>query len=158
MSLLARIRRELTFLTALLRTLNRVRSIGPESSRLACDDIEAAIDAWRTRRAITEGVRTITYGELDEIANRCAHWAMEHNLRRGATVVLYAPSRIDYLAIWYGLSKVGVATALINNNLTGASLAHCVEIAAAGHAIVDAETAPALVALQRSLRRPLTIW
>jgi fatty-acyl-CoA synthase len=158
MSLMARIRRELTFLTALLRTLNRVRSIGPESSRLVCDDIEAAIDAWRTRRAITEGVRTITYGELDEIANRCAHWAMEHNLRRGQTVVLYAPSRIDYLAIWYGLAKVGVATALINNNLTGAPLAHCVEIAGASYAIVDAETAPALQAINPDLERPLIIW
>ena len=158
MSLMARIRRELTFLTALMRTLNRVRSIGPESSRLVCDDIEAAVDAWRTRRAITEGVRTITYGELDEIANRCAHWAMEHNLRRGQTVVLYAPSRIDYLPIWYGLSKVGVATALINNNLTGAPLAHCVEIAGASYAIVDAETAPALQAINHGLERPLIIW
>jgi fatty-acyl-CoA synthase len=158
MGLQTRIQRELKFLIGLLRTLLRVRSIGPYSARLVCDDLEAAVDAWRERRAITLGHRTISYGELDEIANRYAHWALEYGIRRGETVVLYAPNRIDYLAIWYGLSKVGVATALINNNLTGVQLAHCVEIAAAGHAIVDAETAPGLQAIQQDLSRAMVIW
>ncbi len=158
MGLQTRIRRELRFLIGLLRTLLRVRGIGPNSARLVCDDLEAAVDASRERRAITLGDRTISYAELDEIANRYAHWAIEHGIRRGETVVLYAPNRIDYLAVWYGLSKVGVATALINNNLTGAQLVHCVEIAAAGHAIVDAETAPALQAVQKGLSRTPVIW
>jgi fatty-acyl-CoA synthase len=158
MGLQTRIRRELRFLIGLLRTLLRVRGIGPNSARLVCDDLEAAVDAWRERRAITLGDRTISYGELDEIANRYAHWALEHGIRRGETVVLYAPNRIDYLAVWYGLSKVGVATALINNNLTGAQLVHCVEIAAAGHAIVDAETAPGLQAILEDLSRAPVIW
>jgi fatty-acyl-CoA synthase len=158
MGLQTRIRRELRFLIGLLRTLLRVRGIGPESAHLVCDDLEAAVDTWRERRAITLGTRTISYGELDEIANRYAHWALEHGIRRGETVVLYAPNRIDYLAVWYGLSKVGVATALINNNLTGAQLVHCVEIAAAGHAIVDAETAPGLQAILEDLSRAPVIW
>jgi fatty-acyl-CoA synthase len=158
MGLQTRVRRELKFLNGLVRTLMRVRSIGPDSTHLVCDDIEAAVDAWRQRRAITMGPRTISYGELDEIANRYAHWAMEHGIRRGETVVLYAPNRVDYLAIWYGLGKVGVATALINNSLAGAQLAHCVEIANAAHAIVDAETARALQAIQKDLSRPTVIW
>jgi fatty-acyl-CoA synthase len=158
MSPMARIRRELKFLTGLARTLMRVRSVAPDSRRLVCDDLEAAVDAWRGRRAITLDSRTLSYGELDEIANRYAHWAIEHGLRRGQTVALYTPSRVDYLAIWYGLSKVGVATALINNNLTGAPLAHCVEIAAASCAIVDAETAPAFQAVNQTFPRPLPVW
>jgi fatty-acyl-CoA synthase len=155
---MARVRRELKFLRGLLRTLGRVRTIAPDSSRLVCDDLEAAVDAWRTRRAITFGARTITYGELDEIANRFAHWAVEHGIRRGQTVALYAPTRIDYLSIWYGLSKIGVATALINNNLTGAPLAHCLELAGASVAIVDGETARPLLAVNQDLERPLTVW
>ena len=43
------------------------------------------------------------------------------------------PNRLDYLPIWYGLSKVGVVTALINNQLTGAALAHCLNISGAAH-------------------------
>ena len=154
MGLQTRVRRELKFLNGLVRTLMRVRSIGPDSTHLVCDDIEAAVDAWRERRAITMGPRTISYGELDEIANRYAHWAMEHGIRRGETVVLYAPNRVDYLPIWYGLGKVGVATALINNSLAGAQLAHCVEIADATHAIVDAVIGKSSDAEQR-LAAPL---
>jgi fatty-acyl-CoA synthase len=158
MSPTARIRRELKFLSGTLRTLGRVRAIAPDSPRLICDDLEAAVDAWRARPAITLGARTVTFGEMDEMANRYAHWAVEHGVRRGQTVVLYAPTRIDYLPIWYGLSKIGVATALINNNLTGASLTHCVEIAQAGVAIVDGETAEALRAVNRGLDKPMSIW
>ena len=116
MRLQTRIQRELKFLGGLVRTLLRVRTIRPDSTHLVCDDIEAAVDVWRERRAITMGPRTITYGELDEIANRYAHWAMEHGIRRGETVVLYAPNRIDYLSIWYGLSKIGVGTAPIKQS------------------------------------------
>jgi len=158
MSLTARLRRELKFLTGVLRTLGRVRGIAANSPRLICDDLEAAVDAYRARRAITEGRRTISFGELDEMANRFAHWGMEVGLRRGQTVVLYAPTRIDYLAIWYGLSKIGVVTALINHNLTGAPLSHCIEIAQAVLAIVDGETEPAFDAVNRSFDRPLPIW
>jgi fatty-acyl-CoA synthase len=158
MSPMARVRRELVFLRAFLRTLSRVRSIGPDSPRLVCDDLEAAVDAWRTRRAITLGPRTITYGELDEMANRYAHWAIEQGVRRGQTVALYTPARIDYLAIWYGLSKIGAATALVNNNLTGPSLAHCLEAAGASIAIVDGETAKSLLAVNPNLDRPMVVW
>ncbi|HKT54125.1 MAG TPA: long-chain-acyl-CoA synthetase [Caulobacteraceae bacterium] len=154
----ARIRRELKFLRGLVRTLIRVASIAPESTRLICDDLEAAIDTWRTRPAISFEERTITYGELDAIANRYAHWAMGQGIRRGHTVALVAPNRIDYLAIWYGLSKVGVATALINNNLTGASLAHCLALSGAAHAIADAETEAALESVNVTLERPMTLW
>jgi fatty-acyl-CoA synthase len=155
---MARVRRELVFLRAFLRTLSRVRSIRPDSPRLICDDLEAAVDAWRTRRAITLGPRTITYGELDEMANRYAHWAIEQGVRRGQTVALYTPTRIDYLAIWYGLSKIGAATALVNNNLSGPPLAHCLEIAGASIAIVDGKTARPLVAVNQALDRPMTVW
>ena len=42
---------------------------------------------------------------------------------RGATVALFMPNRLEYFAVWYGLSKVGVVTALINNQLAGLPLA-----------------------------------
>src|SRR5271163_1589356 len=113
----ARIRREVKFLRGLLRTLNRVKSIAPDSANLICDDLEAAVDTWRERRAITFEGRTITYGEMDAIANRYAHWAKGQGLRRGQTVAVFLPNRADYLPIWIGLSKIGVVSALINNNL-----------------------------------------
>jgi fatty-acyl-CoA synthase len=158
MGLTARLKRDYKFLQGLFRTLGRVRSIAPDSPHLICDDLEAAVDSWRDSRAISFEGRTISYGELDAMANRYAHWAQDHRVHKGDVVALYAPNRLDYLAIWYGLSKVGVATALINNNLAGAQLSHCLNISNATHAIVDDETAAALEATRGQLKRGVAVW
>jgi fatty-acyl-CoA synthase len=158
MRLSARVDREVKYVRGLMRTLKRVRSIAPDSANLVCDDLEAAVDQWRDRRAITFEGRTITYAEMDAIANRYAHWAKGQGLRRGQTVALFLPNRIEYLAIWYGLTKIGVISALINNNLAGAALSHCLDISGATHAIVDAETAPVFEAVKDHLAKHMVQW
>lgn len=158
MRLKARLQRELRFLRGLSRTLARVKSIDGESGHLLCDDLEAAVAKWRDRPAITFEGRTLTYGELDAMANRFAHWGKSLNLRRGQTVALFMPNRLEYFAIWYGLSKIGVVTALINNQLAGLPLAHCLNISSASHVIVDAETAPTFEAARGLIEKPLQQW
>ncbi|MFI4973899.1 MAG: long-chain-acyl-CoA synthetase [Caulobacterales bacterium] len=158
MSWMARLRRESRFLSGLWRTLGRVRSIDPDSANLVTDDLEAAVDRWRERPAITFEGHTATYAELDGIANRYAHWAEHAGVRRGETVALYMPNRLEYLAIWLGLSKVGVVTALINNQLTGESLAHCLNISGAAHCLVDEETWPALETTRGLVTHPMQEW
>ena len=135
----ARLKREWRFLKGLYRTLQRVKTISPTSPDLICDDLQVAFDRWRDRPAMIFEGKTLTYGELDAMANRYAHWAKSINLLRGQTVALFMPNRPDYFAVWYGLSKVGVVTALINNQLTGAALAHCINISGAVNVIVDTE-------------------
>ena len=158
MGLQARVQREFKFIRALIRTLRRVGSISSQSGQLICDDLEAAVDAWRERPAITFEQTSLTYGELDAIANRYAHWAIEHGLRRGHVVALFMANRAEYLAIWYGLSKAGVATALINSNLVGEPLAHCLNISGAAQVIVDGPGAAPVDALKDGLQRPVTLW
>ena len=41
------------------------------------------------------------------------------------------PNRPEYLAVWLGLTRVGGVVALLNTNLTGAALAHCIDIVGA---------------------------
>jgi len=158
MSLKARLEREWRFLRGLSRTLKRVKSIASDSPNLICDDLQAAVDTWRTRPAMTFEGRTVTYGELDVIANRYAHWAKSQNLRRGAVVALFMPNRLEYFAVWYGLSKVGVVTALLNNQLKGAALAHCLNISGASCCIVDDETSPTFMDIRPQLERPMQQW
>jgi fatty-acyl-CoA synthase len=158
MRLQARLQREWRFLRGLSRTLSRVRSINPDSDNLLCDDLEAAVARWRDRPAITFEGRTLTYGELDALANRFAHWGKSLNLRRGQTVALFMPNRIEYFAIWYGLSKIGVVTALINNQLTGLPLAHCLNLSGASHVVLDPETAMVFDAARPLLDRPMPQW
>jgi len=158
MRLRQKIKREIRFLKGLSRTLKRVKSIAPDSTNLICDDLEAAVDKWRDRQAITFEGKTVSYAELDAIANRYAHWAKGQGLTRGQTVALFMPNRLEYMAIWYGLTKVGVSTALINNQLTGAALAHCLNISQALHCIVDSETSPCFEDVKGLLQRHMQQW
>jgi len=158
MAFKARLKREWRFLRGLSRTLRRVKSISGDSANLVCDDLEAAAAKWRERPALTFEGRTLTYGELEATANRYAHWALSLNLRRGQVVALFMPNRLEYFPIWYGLSKVGVVTALINNQLAGPPLAHCLNVCGAQQVIVDVDTAPVFEAAAGLLERPLQQW
>ena len=158
MALKARVQREWRFLRGLSRTLKRIKSIAPDSENLVCDDWEAAVDRWRERPAIVFEGRALTYGEMDELANRYAHWARGQRLKHGDAVAVLLPNRIDYLALWLGLTKVGVAAALVNNNLAGQALAHCLTISGAGRVIVDEETQAAFEAVRGGLAKGLQAW
>jgi len=158
MRLRARLKRDWRFWQGLQRTLKRVKTIARDSENLICDDIQEAVDRWRGERAMTFEGRTVSYGELDAMANRYAHWAKGLNLRRGQTVALFMPNRLEYFPVWYGLSKVGVVTALINNQLAGLPLAHCLNIAGANHVIVDPETSPVFEQAKPLLERQTQQW
>lgn len=152
------LRREWRFLRGFLGTALRVRGVEQDSPDLACDDLEAAVDRHGLREAIAFEGAALSYAELDALANRAAHWATAQGLVRGDAVALLLPNRLQYVALWFGLMKVGVIAALINNNLTGRALAHCLNISGARHVIVDAETHPPLQAIRSELAAPMTAW
>ncbi len=58
------------------------------------------------------------------------------------------PNRADYLAIWLGISRVGGVVALINTNLKGEALAHCLTVAQPKHLIIDTRLDAALEGLE----------
>lgn len=158
MGVLSRLKRDIKFAQAASRLSRRIKPITSDSADLACDDIEAAVDHWPDRIAVTDETRSVTYRELDMLANRFGHWAKGRNLRRGDTVALVLPNRIEFLAAWIGLSKVGVAAALVNNQLTGTALAHCLKISKAHHVIADLETWQAVEEAGRGLDHSLMVW
>ena len=153
-----RLKRDVRFVGALRRTLGRIKSVRPDSAVLMVDDLEAAVDKHAQRPAIVFEGRTATYAQLDAMANRYAHWATGRGIKRGDVVALFMPNRLEYVAVWYGFSKIGVATALINNQLAGAGLVHCLDVSGAAHVIVDPETLPVFEAVRADLRRGMTEW
>ncbi|MBX7249823.1 MAG: long-chain-acyl-CoA synthetase [Caulobacteraceae bacterium] len=158
MGVLARIRRESRFMAALSRLLKGIKGISPEGRELVCDDFERAADRWPDNVAMICGDRQLTYREMDALANRYAHWAKGRQIRRGDTVALLMPNRLEYVAIWLGLAKVGVATALINNNLTGKSLAHCLNLSGATHVLADGDTWQAFEEVRQQIGRTTMLW
>ena len=49
------------------------------------------------------------------------------------------PNRPEFMAIWLGIIHAGGAAALLNTNLVGPSLAHCIDTVEPKHLIVAAE-------------------
>ena len=88
------------------------------------------------------------YAVLAGRANQYARWALLQGIEKGDTVCPLMPNRLDYLAIWLGLSRIGAVVALINANLTGETLAHVISAAAPKHIIVDTRLDAALEGLQ----------
>ncbi|MDI7775051.1 long-chain-acyl-CoA synthetase [Asticcacaulis sp. EMRT-3] len=158
MSLFANIKRDATFLKRLLRILRHIKSVSPDSPDLVCDDYEKVADRYPTRPAIRFEGKSLTYQQLDTLANRYAHWGRQRGLKAGDTVALFMPNRLDYIAIWLGLNKIGVITALINNSLTGSGLAHCINISVASLTLVDMTTKAAFDEIESQVERFQALW
>jgi fatty-acyl-CoA synthase len=100
----------------------------------------------------------LTYRALADRSNRYARWALDQGLGKGEAVCLLMPNRPEYMAIWLGITRVGGVVALLNTNLTGPSLAHCINIVQPKHLIVAAELIDLLTAVLPNLQGRATIW
>ncbi len=152
------IRREWTALNVLLRVKGWLDPVSREPDVLAPDDLEACIDRFSDRTAVRFEGREMTYSELDSFANRIAQWALSKGLKRGETVALLMENCPEYIAVWFGLSKIGVVTALVNTNLSGDSLAHSIGIVNARLLITGSEQDEQVQTLPSSLLDTLPVW
>ena len=158
MGLLQSFSREYTTINTFRGLQKWTKSLGPDRAETVADDLEQAIDTHARRIAFRFEGQVATYAELDARANGIAHWALSQGLKAGDTVALFMENRPDYVAVWYGLSKVGVITSLINTNLTGDGLKHCVETCNAVHVITGAEQDDAMRALDGAFENAPTLW
>ena len=139
MGLFQTIKRETHYLSAVLRMLGSIKDVDPASNRLICDDLERLCDQYSGNIAFLEDEKTMTYQQVEDYANRVANWAVAEGCAPGDTVAVFLRNRLEYVAIWFGLTKVGVIPALLNFQLTGSALSHCINISAAKLVIVDHE-------------------
>jgi fatty-acyl-CoA synthase len=141
MGIMTAIRREAAFFKGAFGALSAIKHLDVSLAQTVADDFEASVDKYANRPAFVFEGAEITYRDFDAQANRFAHWALAQGLKPGDAVALFMQNRPDYVACWVGLSKVGLVCALINSNLQGAALAHCIRIANAKAVIVGAELA-----------------
>lgn len=137
MGMLGAIAREFNYVTSMLSVLKKIGKVGPGSGLRVPDHIEATVDRFPDRPMAILDEGEISYRQFDAFANRVANWALEQGLKPGDTVALFMTNRWEYIAVWFGLSKVGIVTSLINSQLSGHSLAHCLTIGETRHAIVE---------------------
>ena len=134
----SRLRSELAYARGLLRVVKATRLATKRDDFTLGDHLAE----WAAQNgdcpALSSETEALSYAELDARANAYARWAFSRGLNKGDAVALMMPNRPEYAAIWFGLVRAGIGVALINTNLIGASLAHCLDVVNAKAVIVDA--------------------
>uniref|UniRef100_A0A146LKS9 Very long-chain fatty acid transport protein n=1 Tax=Lygus hesperus TaxID=30085 RepID=A0A146LKS9_LYGHE len=85
-----------------------------------------------------------TFKQVEQWSNQVAHYFKSIGLKRGDCVALFLEGRPEYPALWFGISKIGGITSLINTNQTGVVLQRCIEISGAKWVIYGTELSKAL--------------
>jgi len=135
-----------------LRTLRMTTPIAKHPTRVFPAIMDELAERWGDAPALLSDRESFSYRELAARANQYARWTLAQGIQKGDTVCLMMPNRPEYMALWLGVTRVGGVVALINSNLTGATLAHCVNVVSPKHVIVAAdlleryETAGAFIA------------
>lgn len=113
--------------------------LAPTAAFTLADRFEAQAQNRADHPFVVFGDSVITYAEMNRRANRIAHAAQSLGLRRGNACALVMDNRPDYFAIWFGLSKLGVIPAMVNNQIKGEPLRNALRETGAEIAIVGTE-------------------
>jgi len=140
------------------RALELTAPIASHPQRLLADVIEERARESADAPALLSAEERLSYAELATRANRYARWALAQGIRTGDALCLLMPNRPEYMAIWLGIARAGGVTGLLNTQLSGASLAHAVNLVAPRHIIVAAQYARTLDAALPEAARASRIW
>ncbi len=78
------------------------------------DLAEHTIDAVPDRIALISGDEQLTYAQLEEKANRLAHYLMDHGVKKDDKVGLYCRNRIEIVIAMLGIVKAGAILVNVN--------------------------------------------
>ena len=143
---------------AWLRALELTARIPKHPHRILSTVIEELAEKFGEAPALLSDRECLTYRALAERSNRYARWALERGLAKGDAVCLFMPNRPEYMAIWLGITRVGGIVSLLNTNLAGPSLAHCINTVGPTHVIVAAELVDPLTTALADLAGAPSIW
>lgn len=100
----------------------------------------------------------LTYADLARQARRYSGWARNEDLAKGDAVAVLMPNRPEYFAVWLGIARAGGIAALLNTELTGPALVHCINVARPKHLICDASLLDRIIAVYADLDPAPEIW
>ncbi len=155
MNLFEGLKSDWIYINGFRRIIGAIGKIDPEAEYTIADAIEEAVDDHSERTFISFEGKDITYADFEARANRFAHWGQSVGLKAGDTVALFMENRPDYIAFWTGMAKIAVRIALINYNLTGAGLAHCIKVADCKAIVMNPELAANYASAKDQVQLPL---
>jgi len=158
MGFIDRLSGDITYLRGAMRALKMTTPIAKNAARVFPHVVDDLAARFGDQPALIGTRETLTYRGLARRASQYARWALAQNLGKGETVCLLMPNRPEFMAIWIGITHMGGAVALLNTNLVGMSLAHCIDVVAPKHVIVAAEYLDAVATIEPMLKSKPTIW
>jgi fatty-acyl-CoA synthase len=158
MGLIERLRGDVVTLKGALRTLKMTTPIAKNPSRVFPDVIDDLAEKFGDAPALLSDRERLSYRALAERSNRYARWALAHGLAKGDAVCLMMPNRPEFMAIWLGVTRAGGVVALVNTNLAGAALAHCINVVEPKHVIVAAELSGVFASARPHLAVNAKVW
>jgi fatty-acyl-CoA synthase len=156
--LFERLRADFTYLRCAWRTLRLTRPIGRRPKRIFPLVVEEIAARYPDKQALYSTGESLTYRALVARSRRYSRWALAQGLAKGEVVGLLMTNRPEYVAIWLGIIRAGGAVALLNTNLTGAALAHCIDIVAPQHVIAAGNLVEALASSDPYRKTAPRIW
>src|SRR5580704_12312209 len=143
---------------AWLRALELTAPIASNPERILPTVILEVAARMGDAPALLSDQECFTYRALAERTNQYARWALDQGLKKGDVVCLLMANRPEFMAIWLGITSVGAVVSLLNTNLSGPSLAHCIRAVSPKQIIVSAEFTPRLTEALASHSPSPVIW
>src|ERR1700733_3904426 len=135
-----------------IRALQRTASIDEHPRRTLPMLIDELASEFGPSPALESREGSLSYAQLAARAHQYARWGLSRGLLAGDVAALLMPNCAEYVAVWLGLTRIGVTVALLNTHLVGDALAHCIQIAAPKLLIASAGLAPTLEGLCPQLK------
>lgn len=85
--------------------------------------LERTVERLPNKVALVDGDRRLTYGEIEERANRLANALVDAGIRRGERVLLYLPNSTELVLLVFAVLKAGAVFVVVNPTTKARKLA-----------------------------------
>ncbi|MTA09669.1 MAG: AMP-binding protein, partial [Actinobacteria bacterium] len=113
----------------------------PATTFNLADLFEAAVDEWPDRDYIVDDRTRRTFAELDERANRLAHYLQAQGVKAGDHVGIYALNRVEWVESLWAIFKIRAVWVNINYRYVEDELSYLFANADLSYLIVEEEFA-----------------
>ena len=158
MSLVSAISREYSYFKFFLRLVGRSRKFDKKKYTTVADILEEQVEKTPNNIAIEFDDKKYTYREMDNEANKIANWAIGKGYKTGDVISLLMENKPEYIFTWFGLSKVGINIAFLNNNIKRKSLAHCIKKSGSRSLIISSDLMENLASAQEHIDGELDVY